>query len=405
MKFELLVAIRYLRAKRKQAVISIITLISIVGVAAGVAALIIALAVTRGFREDLEKKLLGTQAHVNILPKERTAGIPDYVRVTKEIEQVPGVVTAAPAVYVKVLLASEAQSTGVVLKGMIPEMESRVSALSENIVEGSLNDFREDSIIIGKELAKTLGSFIGDRLSVVSPTTRSSPIGLIPRNRSLAVAAIFESGLYEFDSAWAYIPLQAAQGLLAVGDVVNVIEVRVNDLDQARNIGDKIIQRIGSDFDASDWTTTNATVFQALSLERKMTFIVIGLIVVVAALNIVATLIMMVLEKTRDIAILLSMGATNENIRRIFILQGVIIGIVGTVSGVLVGDLFAYFADKYHLIPLAPEVYPIAYIPFKPTLLDAAIVAGSAILISFLATIYPSAAAAKLQPVEALRYE
>jgi len=410
MKFELLVAIRYLRAKRKQAVISIITLISIVGVAAGVAALIIALAVTRGFREDLEKKLLGTQAHVNILPRERTPGVPnygiqDYTRVTKEIEQVPGVVTAAPAVYVKVLLASEAQSTGAVLKGMIPEMESRVSALSENIVEGSLNDFREDSIIIGKELAKTLGSFIGDRLNVVSPTTRISPIGDIPRNRSLAVAAIFESGLYEFDSAWAYIPLQAAQRLLGVGDVVNVIEVRVDDLDQARAIGDKIIQRIGSDFDASDWTTTNATVFQALSLERKMTFIVIGLIVVVAALNIVATLIMMVLEKTRDIAILLSMGATNENIRRIFILQGVIIGIVGTVSGVLVGDAFSYFADKYHLIPLAPEVYPIAYIPFKPTLLDAAIVAGSAILISFLATIYPSAAAAKLQPVEALRYE
>jgi len=405
MKFEFTVAIRYLRAKRKQAVISLITLISIVGVAAGVAALIIALAITAGFREDLQKKLLGAQAHVSILLKDRARGIADYMKITKEVEEVPGVVFAAPAVYQKVLLASQTQSNGVILKGIIPEMESRLSALSQNMVEGSLTNFNEDSVIIGKELAKTLGTFVGDHLKVTSLGTRLTPIGLVPRSRSLEVKGIFESGLYDYDNSWVYIPLSTAQRLIGISDVANVIEVKVKDIYQAQAVGNKIIERIGNDFDFTDWMTMNETIFQALSLERLVTFITIGLIVLVAALNIVATLIMMVLEKTRDIAILMSMGATSENIRRIFILQGVIIGVVGTVFGVIIGQVACYFADKYHLIRLAPEVYTIAYVPFKAAPLDAAIVAGAAILISFVATLYPSAAAAKLLPVEALRYE
>src|SRR5215510_13710730 len=259
MKFEILVAVRYLKAKRKQAVISLITLISIVGVAAGVAALIIALAITAGFREDLEKKLLGAQAHVNILSKGRTNGISDYLRITKEVEQVPGVLFAAPAIYQKVGLSSEAQSSGVFLKGILPEMESRLSALSQNMVQGSLNNFNEDSIIIGRELSKTLGTFVGDRLSVISFATRSTPFGLVPRNRSFQVTGIFESGLYDYDSGWAYVSLPAAQRLIGAGDVANVIEVKIADIYQAKAIDQKIVDRLGGAFEFSDWITMNDT--------------------------------------------------------------------------------------------------------------------------------------------------
>jgi lipoprotein-releasing system permease protein len=405
MKFELMIAVRYLRAKRKQAVISLITLISIIGVAAGVAALIIALAITAGFREDLRNKLLGAQSHVTIFPKNRAAGIPDYMGITNEVQKVPGVVFAAPALYQNVLLSSEAQSHGVVLKGVIPEMESRLSALSQNMVEGSLTGFSDNSMIVGKELSKTLGTFVGDHLTVLSIGTTATPAGLISVPRGFKVTGIFESGLYDYDNGWAYIPLAVAQRLLRIPDVVGVIEVKIADIDHPEVVGKKIIERLGEKFDFTDWAMMNQTLFQALGLERLVTFITIGLIVLVAALNIVASLIMMVLEKTRDIAILMSMGATTTQIRRIFIFQGVIIGVVGTVVGVIVGQIACYVADKYHLIRLAPEVYTIAYVPFRASPLDATIVAAAAILISYLATLYPSAAAAKLQPVEALRYE
>ncbi len=404
MKFELLVAIRYLRAKRKQAVISLITVISIIGVAAGVAALIISLAITAGFAEDLQKKLLGAQPHISLLPKGRE-GIADYMRITKEVEQVPGVVFAAPAVFQTVLISTEVQNKGVVLKGILPEMETRMSALSENMIEGSLKEFTENSIIIGKELASSLGTFKGDRVKIVSGETRLTPLGGVPRTRSFQVTGLFSAGLYEYDSSWVYVPIAAAQRLLGLNDVASTIEVKVGDIYQARVIGRKIIDRVGSNLEFTDWMTMNQSIFQALRLERLVTAITIGLIVLVAALNIVATLIMMVLEKTRDIAILMSMGATKDKIRGIFILQGVIIGVIGTFCGVVIGQTVCYFADKYHLIGLAPDVYTIAYVPFRAEPVDSIIVAVSAVLISFLATLYPSAAASRLQPVEALRYE
>ena len=405
MKFEFLVAIRYLKAKRKQAVISLITLISVIGVGAGVAALIIALAINAGFRDDLQKRLLGAQAHVSVLRKDRSGGITDYIRLTKEIQQIPGVVLAAPAMYQKALITSQGQANGVIVKGIIPEFESPLSALSTNMVDGSLQDFREDSVIIGKELSKTLGTFKGDRVKVVSIETSLTPLGAVPRNRFFTVNGLFESGLYDLDSTWVYVPLNAAQRLFGVGDIASTIEVKVDDIYQAKVIGQKIIDRLGGGFDFTDWMTMNRSIFEALRLERIVMLITIGLIVLVAALNIVATLIMMVLEKTRDIAILMSMGATRDNIRRIFILQGVIIGVIGTTLGVIVGQAACRLADKYHLIPLAPDVYSIAYVPFKAAAIDSAIVAALAVLISFLATLYPSAAASKLQPVEALRYE
>jgi lipoprotein-releasing system permease protein len=404
MKFELLIAIRYLKAKRKQAVISLITVISIVGVAAGVAALVIALAINAGFREDLQNKLLGAQAHVTLLPLGRE-GIPNYAEVTRQIQQIDGVISAAPAVYQTVLISSGVRNKGVVLKGIIPDMENRLSALAHNMVEGSLSEFTEDSIIVGKELAQSIGTFMGDRVKVLSAETRLTPLGAMPRYRTFVVSGIFSSGLYDYDSSWVYVRMDAAQRLLSVGDVATYIEVKIDDIYRAKEMGAKIVDKLGKQVDFTDWMSMNQSIFQALRLERLVMFITIGLIVVVAALNIVATLIMMVLEKTRDIAILMSMGATQQNVRRIFIYQGVIIGVVGTFFGLILGHTISYTADTYHLISLAPDVYTIAYVPFKAQVFDSVVIAASAILISFLATLYPSAAASKLQPVESLRYE
>src|SRR5215475_2385700 len=353
MKFELLVAVRYLKAKRKQAVISLITIISIVGVAAGVAALIIALAIETGFREDLQRKLLGAQAHISLIPR-APGGISDYLQLTRDIEKIPGVVAAAPAVYQTVLISSTTQSQGVELKGIIPESESRVSTFSQTIVQGSLKDFNDDAIVVGQDLANQLGIAVGDDVQVLSPQTTVSPLGALPTGLSFRVIAVFSSGLYDLDSKWAYVPMERAQRLLRSGDVAGTIEVKVANIYDATAIGQRIVNEVGRGLDFQDWISLNKSIFQALRLEKVVMFITIGLIVIVAALNIVAMLIMMVLEKTRDIAILMSMGATQENLRRVFILQGVLIGIVGTALGVVLGHTISFFADKYLLVSLAP---------------------------------------------------
>jgi lipoprotein-releasing system permease protein len=410
MSFELQVALRYLRAKRKQAVISIITVISIIGVAAGVAALVVAIAINAGFRTVLQNKLLGAQPHITIQSRDG-AGISDFQDLTKRIESMAGVVAAAPAVYefVMVISAKSSSPHGVFLKGMLPESESRMSALAKNIVQGDFGKFNDDSIIVGKDLADSLGVQVGDDVDVISAETISTPAGLKQRSSRFTVVAIFSSGLFDLDNGWAYVPLARAQWLKAVRtDVVPSIDGRLRDedLDRAPEIAAAIVEKLGKDhFDSTNWKELNRSIMNALKLERIVMFLTIGLIVLVAALNIVAMLTMMVLEKTRDIAILLSMGATAQQIRRIFVWQGIIIGVVGTFLGLVLGHLISFFADKYHLVHLAGDVYTISYVPFRANLLDTVIIAAAAIVISFLATLYPSAAAANLQPVEALRYE
>jgi lipoprotein-releasing system permease protein len=410
MSFELQVALRYLRAKRKQAVISIITVISIIGVAAGVAALVIAIAVNAGFRTVLQTKLLGAQPHITIQSRDGE-GISDFLNMTKKIEKMPGVVAAAPAVYEFVMLigAKSRSPQGVFLKGMLPESESRMSALAKNIVQGEYGKFNEDSIIVGRGLADSLGVQVGDDVDVISAETDSTPTKPIQRTGRFTLVAIFSSGLFDLDNSWAYVPLARAQWLKAIGpDVVPSIDGRLRDedLDRAPEIAASVVEKLGEKhFDSTNWKELNRSIMNALKLERIVMFLTIGLIVLVAALNIVAMLTMMVLEKTRDIAILLSMGATAQQIQRIFVWQGVIIGVVGTFFGLVFGHLISFFADKYHLVHLAADVYTISYVPFRANLLDTVIIAVAAIVISFLATLYPSAAAAKLQPVEALRYE
>jgi|KBSMisStandDraft_5_1062788.scaffolds.fasta_scaffold01535_7 lipoprotein-releasing system permease protein len=410
MSFELQVALRYLRAKRKQAVISIITVISIIGVAAGVAALVIAIAINAGFRTVLQNKLLGAQPHITIQSKDG-AGITDFQNMTKKIESMDGVIAAAPAVYEYVMLiSSKARSPqGVFLKGMLPESESRMSDLAKNIVQGDFGKFNEDSIIVGKGLADSLGVQVGDDIEVISAETMSTPQRPVQRTSTLTLVAIFSSGLYDLDHTWAYVPLARAQWLKAIGpDAVPSIDGRLrdDDLDRAPEIAASVVEKLGKEhFDSTNWKELNESIMSALKLERLVMFLTIGLIVLVAALNIVAMLTMMVLEKTRDIAILLSMGATAQQIRRIFVWQGVIIGVVGTFFGLVVGHVVSFFADKYHLVHLHADVYTISYVPFRANLLDTVIIAAAAIMISYLATLYPSAAASKLQPVEALRYE
>jgi len=403
MTFELLVATRYLRAKRKQAVISLITLISVLGVGAGVAALVVAMAVSEGQRGDIQQRLLGVQAHVTIQSASPT-GIPNYREVTKEIEQVPGVTGAAPHTE-QLMVISSPGLTGVLVKGIVPELEGRVSRLPQSVIEGSLDDLQGNAIAIGKELAESLKLHLGDRVRVSSSTTSASPLGSQPNTIYFKVVAIYSIGLFEYDSRLVYVPLDKAAYLLGVDDVATNIEVKVQNLDRSEEVGQAIVEHIGPGYIFEDWKDTNKTIFQALKLERLGMAIAISLIVFVAALNIVATLTMMVLEKSRDIAILMAMGATLKQVRRIFVWQGVIIGVAGTLIGLTLGHTLSFLADKYRWVTLSPDVYSIAYLPFRADAWDSVVIAVAAIAISFLATLYPSAAAAKLQPVESLRYE
>ena len=447
MRFELFVASRYLRAKRRQAVIGVITGISIAGVAAGVASLVVALAINNGFRQDLQDRLLGSSSHINLL-RIQSDGIKDWSPLMDRLSKEPHIVAAAPAIYEQVLISRGPRARGAVLKGMIPSEESKVSDLLKTVTIGSAQALDEDRprpdsvttnagegatatqtksrhanqsptdlqgveeriarmppIILGKDMADELGTTVGSIVLVTSPQGELTPFGIVPKYNRFRVVGIFNSGFYDYDSSWAFTRLSDAQQLFGLGDLVSVLEFKVDDIYKADEISRQLEQAAGKGFMATNWMEQNKALFRALRLERLVTFITIGLIVFVAALNILISLTMMVMEKTRDIAVLISMGTRKSQVRRIFITQGVLIGVVGTAIGLVLGYALSWAGGHYHLLSLAPEVYSIDYVPFAPRAMDGVLVALVAIGISLIATIYPSWSAARILPAEALRYE
>ncbi len=457
MSFELFIASRYLRAKRRQAVIGIITAISIAGVTAGVASLIIALAINNGFRQDLQNRLLGSTSHVQLLRVE-SDGIRNWQSLLARLSKEPHVAADSPAIYEQVLVSRGARAKGAILKGILPEYERKVSDMLKNVTVGSANALeppqpcpeipRRDlklqqgpavgsilgpprpecfpqglaaamsgspdslartaampPIVLGKEMADDLGASVGSVVMVISPQGELTPFGLVPKYARFKVAGIFNSGFFDYDSSWAFIRLSDAQQLFGLGDLVSVIEFKIDDIYTAGQVGTELQRAAGPGFMATNWMEQNRALFRALRLERVVTFITIGLIVFVAALNILISLIMMVMEKTRDIAVLMSMGAKKRQVRRVFIAQGVMVGIVGTALGLVVGYALSWAGGHYHFISLSPEVYSIDYVPFAPRLVDGIWVAVVAIGVSFVATIYPSWSASSILPAEALRYE
>jgi lipoprotein-releasing system permease protein len=466
--FELFIAARYLRAKRRQAVIGIITAISVIGVTAGVASLIIALAINNGFRQDLQARLLGSTADVQLMRVE-SDGIKDWRSLLDRLSHEPHVKAASPAIYEQVLISRGARASGGYLKGVVPRYERNVSELLQSVKTGSAdalepappassepapsgqpssgkqqtsadsgertadtgqpssnsklknqNSKLDDAssmqavqsriagyppIILGKDMADQLGATVGSIVLVTSPQGELTPFGLVPKYSRFRVVGIFQTGFFDYDNAWALTRLSDAQSLFALGDLVSVIEFKLDDIYKAGQVANDIQNASGKGFMTTNWMEQNRAVFRALKLERLVTFITIGLIVFVAALNILISLIMMVMEKTKDIAVLMSMGARRRQVRRIFIAQGMMIGVIGTIFGLIIGYGLSLLGGHYHWISLSAEVYSIDYVPFAPRAIDGVLVAIVAILISFLATIYPATSAARIYPAEALRYE
>lgn len=407
--FELFIALRYLRAKRKQAVISIITMISVIGVAAGVMALIIALAINNGFRNTLQRTLLGATAHVTVMERNPGTGIANYAEVIAKVRALPHVESAAPTLYSSVFLQGPMQPSGAILKGIDLSAPGPRADLQRNLKAGTLDDLAAKdgtpSLILGSRLAQTLGMRVNSRVTVISPQGELTPMGVRPAYYTFRVAGIFESGFFDLDSAWGFMSIQQMQRVLSLGDVANAVEVKVSPVDEAVNVAKAAEGVLGQDLAATHWMEQNRNILNALKMERFVTIITIGLIQLVAALNILISLVMMVMEKYRDIAVLLSMGATREQIRRIFLMQGLLIGGSGTIIGLILGYGISFAADHWQLIQLDEQVYALSHVPFEPRWLDAIWVAGTAMVVSVLATIYPARNATRILPAEALRYE
>lgn len=408
MRFEWFVARRYLRSPYRPAVLRLVTLFSVIGVAAGVATLVIALSMNTGFRETLQDRLLGVTAHVS-LTRPGSGGIRNYEEMAAKLATVTGARSVAPAVYQTVLLSFAGQARGVVAKGIDPERERRSDEALQRIIAGRL-DFSPDAdgieaLLIGKQLADEWKLSPGDYVTVTSPQGRLTPFGLVPRTRRFRVAGVFDSGFYDYDENWCFMTLAAAQALSGAGDVVNVLEFRLNQPERAGEVAAQVRQAVGPGFSVATWMEENRALFRALRLEKLVTAIFIGLITFVAGLNILVVLSMTVTDKARDIAVLMSMGARREQIRTIFLWQGITIGATGTLIGLIIGYVFAFVAGRYHLIPLDPQVYAVPYVPFHPSVFDGVWITTVAMGISVAATLLPARAAARLLPVEILRYE
>jgi lipoprotein-releasing system permease protein len=420
MRFELFIAARYLRARRRQAVVGLVTVISVAGVAAGVASLIIALAITNGMRRDMQQRLVGSTAHIELM---RTAGdgITDWRPLMTRLAHLPHVVAVAPGLYGQVLISRGARSGGALIKGVIPADERKVGNLLQAINQGSAEALSPSGdasaptrelappIVIGSELALTLGATVGDTLLVTSPQGELTPLGLVPRYQRFRVTGIFASGFYQYDAGYAFMRLADAQRLFSEPDLVSVLSFRIDDLYNAPEISRAIeqaaVQARGPGFETTDWIQQNRELFRAMRLEQVVTFIILALIVLVAALNILIALTMMVMEKTRDIAVMMSFGVRAEQVRTIFMLQGLLISLLGTSIGIILGYTASLLGSHYRFIHLDASVYSIDYLPFAPRLTDALVVAAVSLGMSLLATLYPSSSAASILPAEALRYE
>ena len=414
MSYELFIGLRYLKAKRKQTFVSLITLISIAGVMVGVTALIVVIAVMNGFKEDLRDKILGVTSHVVI--SRFDGNISKYQEVRAKVEEVSGVNAATPFIYTQVMISSRKAISGAVLRGIEPKTASKVINLPKNLRAGSLEELEAENkpegmrstpgIILGNELARNIGASRGEPVTVISPLGRLTPLGRVPRSQTFRVAGIFDSGMYEYDSTIAYVSLWAAQRFLGIGDRVTGVEVRVDDIYEA----DRVARAIGEALDgypywSRDWMRMNKNLFSALKLEKIVMFIILTLIILVAAFNIVGTLIMVVIEKTRDIAILKSMGATRRSIMKIFMIEGAVIGLVGTLLGLLGGYTLCTLLATYKFIELPSDVYYISTLPVQMNPLDVALIAVAAIVITLAASVYPAWQASRFDPAEAIRYE
>jgi lipoprotein-releasing system permease protein len=408
MRFEWFVAKRYLRSPYRPAVLRLVTIFSVIGVGAGVATLVVALSMNTGFRETLQERLLGVTAHVS-LTRPGSGGIKNYEEMAAKLSAIPGTRSVTPAVYQTVLLSFAGQARGVVAKGVDPERERKSDEALQHVVAGRL-DFSADAdgidaLLVGRQLAEEWKISPGDYVTLTSPQGRLTPFGLIPRTRRFRVAGIFDSGFYDYDENWCFMTLAAAQGLSGAGDVVNVLELRLNQPERAQQAAEKALKMAGPGYTVATWMEENRALFRALRLEKLVTAIFIGLITFVAGLNILVVLSMTVTDKARDIAVLMSMGARRKQIRTVFLWQGIIIGTTGTLVGLAIGYVFSFIAGNYHLIPLDPQVYAVPYVPFHPSIFDGLWIALVAMGVSVLATIVPARAAARLLPVEILRYE